>query len=80
MHCISMHLKGVSIARKCYNHKPQALESIQMGRHGSSPIAKSEVAKGFLTNTNTDPTRKAIGPLWSNCFPWEVHTDLCEMC
>ena len=41
-----------------------------------TPPGKSQVAIGFLINTDTDPPREAIG---SNWFSREVRMTLCEM-
>ena len=40
---------------------------------------KSQVATGFLKNSDEDPTREAIGLLGSNCPSRLVHTALCEI-
>ena len=40
------------------------------------PPENFQVAINFLSNTGADPTRKAIGPLRSDCFSREVRTAL----
>ena len=50
----------------------------ERGRGPGTPW-KSNVAMGFLTNSDTDTPREAIGPVGSNCFSREVCTALCEI-
>ena len=48
------------------------------GRGGSGSPEKSQVAIGFLRNSDTDPPREVFGPLGSNCCSRTVRTVLCK--
>ena len=46
---------------------------------GLNPPRNSQVAKGFLRNSDSDTPREGIEPFGSNSFPREVHKTLCEI-
>ena len=53
---------------------------IQRGDCGSEPPPSCPQVEIIILNTDSGPTREAVGPLGSNCFSKEVCTVLCEIC